>query len=133
MMQINGSEGEGGGQILRTALGLSMCTGTPFRITDIRGKRKRPGLMRQHLTAVLAAKEICGAEARGAEIGSTELEFVPGTPRPGEYRFTIGSAGSTTLVLQAVLPALLNLDGPTRLYIEGGTHNPLSPPPQGDG
>ncbi len=128
MIHLDGSKGEGGGQVLRTALALSMCTGSAFRIDNIRAKRKRPGLMRQHLTAVLAAKEICQAKTQGAELGSCSLEFVPGTPRPGEYRFAIGSAGSTTLVLQTVLPALLELDGPTRLYIEGGTHNPMSPP-----
>lgn len=127
-VHIDGSVGEGGGQILRTALGLSMVTGKPFRIEKIRANRERPGLLRQHLTAVKAAAEICGARLAGADIGSSELEFTPGTVKPGDYHFSIGSAGSVTLVLQAILPALLCAQTASNITIEGGTHNPHAPP-----
>ncbi len=107
MLTIDGSMGEGGGQILRSALGLALVTDTPFRIENIRSKRKKPGLMRQHLTCVNAATQIGKAEVTGDEIGSTELVFEPRGITAGEYQFAIGTAGSTSLVLQAVLPALL--------------------------
>lgn len=118
----------GGGQILRSALSLSMITGRPMRIRNIRKQRGRPGLLRQHLTAVQAAAQICGARTQGVELGSMELTFIPGAIRGGDYRFAIGSAGSCTLVLQTLLPALLFADSPARLWISGGTHNPLAPP-----
>jgi len=126
--ELDGAQGEGGGQILRTALSLSLCTGTPFRIRNIRGGRKRPGLMRQHLTAVEAAAEICGAEVAGARVGSQALSFAPGRIRGGEYRFSIGTAGSCTLVFQTLLPALLRADRASRVELNGGTHNPMAPP-----
>src|SRR5687768_4345784 len=100
MLTIDGGRGEGGGQILRSALALSLVTGTPFSIRRIRAKRAKPGLLAQHLTAVRAAAEISGANVRGAERGSTEVEFAPGRVRAGSYRFSIGTAGSTGLVLQ---------------------------------
>ena len=125
---IDGVAGEGGGQILRTSLALSLVTGRAFRITNIRGNRAKPGLLRQHLTAVRAAVEISDGACDGAEIGAGELVFRPGGVRAGEYRFAIGTAGSTTLVLQTVLPALALAGGPSRLTLEGGTHNPLAPP-----
>ncbi len=128
MLDLDGSMGEGGGQILRTSLALSMVTGTPVCIRGIRARRARPGLMRQHLTAVEAAARVGGAKVEGAEIGSREIVFVPGEVRPGEYRFDIGTAGSTTLILQTLLPALLHAGGPSRLTLEGGTHNPQAPP-----
>lgn len=128
LLELDGSEGEGGGQILRTALSLSMCTGTPFRMANIRAGRKTPGLMRQHLTAVQAAAEICGADVEGDRVGSQTLRFAPGPIRGGEYRFSIGTAGSGTLVFQTVLPALLRADAPSRVVLRGGTHNPLAPP-----
>lgn len=128
MIHIDGSMGEGGGQVLRTALSLSMITGSPLLITDIRAKRRKPGLMRQHLTAVKAAAEISHARVDGDYAGSTELEFKPGRIRHGEYGFAIGTAGSATLVLQTILPALLSVEGTSRVDIEGGTHNPLAPP-----
>jgi RNA 3'-terminal phosphate cyclase (ATP) len=128
MIQIDGSIGEGGGQILRSALGLSMVTGQAFRIDKICAGREKPGLLRQHLTAVNAAVSICGAAVDGNAISSQSLSFKPGRAKPGEYTFSIGSAGSTTLVLQAVLPALLVADGPSTLTLEGGTHNPHAPP-----
>ena len=125
---LNGAQGEGGGQILRSALSLSMITGQPFEIADIRAGRAKPGLLRQHLTAVRAAAEICGAEVSGDELGSQRLYFSPGTIRGGEYRFAIGSAGSCMLVLQTVLPALWFADAPSRVEVSGGTHNPSAPP-----
>ncbi len=128
MLHIDGAIGEGGGQILRTALSLSLCLGKPFRIDRIRATRARPGLQRQHLAAVRAAAAIGDAEVSGAERGSQSLEFRPGKVRPGEYHFDIGSAGSTTLVLQTLLPPLMLADTPSRLTLEGGTHNPLAPP-----
>lgn len=128
MIQLDGSQGEGGGQILRSALTLSMITGTPFRIKRIRAGRKKPGLLRQHLTAVQAAAAISGAEVEGAAPGSQALVFCPGRIRGGEYRFAIGSAGSCTLVLQTVLPALWYADAPSSVMVSGGTHNPAAPP-----
>ncbi len=126
-LNINGSQGEGGGQILRTCLALSLCLGRPFSIHHIRRHRPRPGLMPQHLIAVRAAASVSGAQVEGAEPGSQTLRFEPGPIRPGEYHFSIGTAGSTTLVLQTLLPALLAASAPTRLVLDGGTHNPLAP------
>jgi RNA 3'-terminal phosphate cyclase (ATP) len=126
MLEINGAEG--GGQLLRSALTLSLCTGTPFRMYGIRAGRSKPGLMRQHLTAVLAAAEIGGADVTGAALGAQDLVFVPGAVRGGDYRFSIGTAGSTTLVLQTLLPALCAAAEPSTLVLEGGTHNPMAPP-----
>ena len=128
MISIDGSVGEGGGKILRTALALSLVTNQPFRIVNIRAGRSKPGLLRQHLTAVEAATKIGNADADGAVPGSTDLVFKPGKVQPGEYRFAVGTAGSTTLVLQTVLPALVLAQEPSRLTLEGGTHNPHAPP-----
>jgi len=126
-MLIDGSFGEGGGQILRTALSLSLVTGKSFRLFNLRARREKPGLRPQHLSAVKAALKISGARAEGAEIGSQELIFFPGPVKAGNYRIDIGTAGSTSLVFQTLLPALLNLDAESRLEIKGGTHNPKSP------
>jgi RNA 3'-terminal phosphate cyclase (ATP) len=128
MIRIDGSSGEGGGQVLRSSLSLSLATGQSFRIENIRAKRERPGLLRQHLTAVLAASEVGGAKVEGAQLGSRNLTFVPGSVRPGNYRFMIGTAGSGTLVLQTILPALMMAPGPSHITIEGGTHNLQAPP-----
>jgi RNA 3'-terminal phosphate cyclase (ATP) len=129
LLQIDGSFGEGGGQILRTSLALSMLTRRPFRIFNIRANRQpKGGLRRQHLTCVLAAGEACGAEVTGAEVESREVTFVPGEVRPGDYAFDVGSAGSTVLVLQTVLPALMVAGGPSTLTLKGGTHNVGAPP-----
>jgi RNA 3'-terminal phosphate cyclase (ATP) len=128
MIRIDGSSGEGGGQILRSSLSLSLATGKAFRIENIRAKRERPGLLRQHLTAVLAASEVGGAEVEGATLGSKTLTFIPGTVRPGKHRFVIGTAGSSTLVFQTILPALMLAPGPSHITIEGGTHNLQAPP-----
>ncbi|MES2477127.1 MAG: RNA 3'-terminal phosphate cyclase [Verrucomicrobiota bacterium] len=125
-LQLDGTSG--GGQMLRTALSLAMVTGQPFRMINIRGKRPKPGLMRQHLTCVKAACEISGGTADGAEIGSTELVFRAGKLKGGAYQFAIGTAGSTGLLFQTLLPALLHADGPSTLRLEGGTHNPMAPP-----
>ena len=114
--------------MLRTALGLSLVTGKAFRIVRIRGGREKPGLLRQHLTCVQAAKALGEAEVSGDVLGSAELTFRPRALKAGDYTFSIGSAGSTTLVLQAVLPALLKATAPTTVAIEGGTHNSLAPP-----
>ncbi len=128
MIAIDGSQGEGGGQILRTSLALSLVTGQPFRMERIRARRQKPGLLRQHLTAVEAARAVGCAEVMGAALSSQTLEFRPGPVTPGNYRFAVGTAGSATLVLQTVLPALLTASGPSTLTLEGGTHNPLAPP-----
>lgn len=128
MITIDGSTGEGGGQILRTALALSLVTGQTFRMENIRAGRRKPGLLRQHLTAVHAAKEIGRARVTGDLMGSQRLEFSPGAVAPGDYSFAVGTAGSATLVLETVLPALLVGDKPSRLVLEGGTHNPFAPP-----
>jgi RNA 3'-terminal phosphate cyclase (ATP) len=126
-IQLDGSQGEGGGQILRSALALSMLRGRAFRIERIRAGRSKPGLMRQHLTCVRAAATVCGARVEGDAIGSAALSFEPGTARAGGYDFKIGSAGSTMLVLQTILPALLTLDAPSTVSFEGGTHTMAAP------
>lgn len=127
MIHLNGSQGEGGGQILRSALCLSLLTQRPFRIHDIRKTRDKPGLLRQHLTAVAAAQAISGAQVSGDALGSTELSFSPGPVRPGDYCFDIESAGSTVLVLQSILPALALGAAASTVRLKGGTHNPMAP------
>lgn len=126
LVELDGAQG--GGQLLRSALSLAMITGRPFVIERIRGGRRKPGLLRQHLTAVQAAAAICGAEVEGAALGSQALSFRPGPIRGGDYRFAIGSAGSCTLVLQTVLPALWFAAGPSTVAVSGGTHNQAAPP-----
>ena len=124
---IDGSEGEGGGQVLRSSLSLSAITGKPVRIEAVRGGRKKPGLLRQHLTALRAAAEICGADVEGDQLKSGEVVFHPGAIKSGDYHFKIGSAGSAMLVAQTVLPILSFADGPSTIIIEGGTHNEWAP------
>ncbi len=128
LLVIDGSQGEGGGQILRTALAMSLVTGRPFRIEGIRARRPKPGLLRQHLTAVQAAAQVGGASVTGAELGSSVLTFEPGEVRGGDLQMAVGTAGSATLVLQAILPALLLARESSRVVLEGGTHNPYAPP-----
>ena len=124
---IDGAQGEGGGQILRTSVGLAAAFGLDLRIVNIRANRKPPGLRPQHLAAVKAAAEVCGGRLAGAAVGSRELTFEPGEVLRGDYTFDIGTAGSTTLVLQTVLPALIACEGPSRVTVIGGTHNPMAP------
>jgi RNA 3'-terminal phosphate cyclase (ATP) len=127
LVALDGSEGEGGGQILRTALALSAATGQPFRIDRIRAKRLRPGLRPQHLAAVRAAAIACRAEVHGAFDGSPDLRFVPGAVEAGDFRFDIGTAGAVALVLQTVLPILATASSASRVTVTGGTHVPRSP------
>ncbi|EJL81500.1 RNA 3''-phosphate cyclase [Polaromonas sp. CF318] len=136
MIELDGSQGEGGGQILRTALALSLVTGKPFRMDNIRAKRPKPGLMRQHLACVNAAVSVGGgvgetfaANANGqpVQIGETTLLFTPGQVRAGDYEFAVGSAGSCMLVLQTVLWPLLQAKEASTLLLSGGTHNPMAP------
>lgn len=128
MITIDGSEGEGGGQVLRNACALSLVTGEPFTIEKIRAGRDQPGLMRQHLTAIEAACAIGGADCEGLQLGSNRIVFKPGSVTPGDYRFAVGTAGSTALVLQTVLVPLALADKPSHLIIEGGTHASMAPP-----
>jgi len=127
LIPLDGAQGEGGGQVLRTALSLSAVTGQGFRVDRIRAKRLRPGLRPQHLAAVRAAAMSCGAEVHGAFDGSPDLRFAPGPVVPGDFRFDIGTAGAATLVLQAVLPILATAAGPSRVEVTGGTHVSRSP------
>ena len=128
VLTLDGRMGEGGGQVLRSALSLAAALGRPVRVTNVRGGRAKPGLLRQHLAAVRAACAISGGVAEGAELGSSEVELRPGEVRGGTFELGIGSAGSTTLVLQTVLPPLLLAGDPSTLALEGGTHNPMAPP-----
>ena len=127
MVVIDGSQGEGGGQIFRTTLSLAMCLGISVNIINIRAGRKKPGLLRQHLTCLKAAKAVCNATVTGDELGGTAVTFLPGDVTSGEYHFSIGSAGSTTLVFQTLVMPLLLADGISELTLEGGTHNGMSP------
>lgn len=135
MLIVDGRQGEGGGQVLRTCLSLSALTQRPFRLTHIRANRSKPGLRPQHLTAVRAVAALCSAELSGDTLNSHTLEFRPQTPpQGGEYRFDVadaaegGSAGSVTLIWQAILWPLLFADGPAQITLRGGTHVPFSPP-----
>lgn len=128
MITIDGSEGEGGGQMVRNALALSLVTDQPFRIDNIRANRSKPGLMRQHVTAIEAACAIGSAVCEGVAVGARSIVFKPGRIDAGDYRFAVGTAGSAGLVLQTILPPLLLADRPSRLTIEGGTHNTHAPP-----
>lgn len=124
---IDGSMGEGGGQILRTSLSLSAITGRELSLVNIRANREPPGLKRQHLTCVNAVAEICGAEVSDVTVGSRELKFVPRAIKSGDYRFDVGTAGSVTLVAQTIIPVLLKADGVSTVTITGGTHVPYAP------
>jgi RNA 3'-terminal phosphate cyclase (ATP) len=128
MLVIDGAKGEGGGQIIRTSLALSLITGRDFRIVNIRAGREKGGLRPQHLTSVQAAALIGSAEVKGAEVGSRQLTFRPGKLAPGSYTFRIGTAGSTMLVLQTILPPLMLAEKPSFIEFEGGTHNTHAPP-----
>lgn len=128
-VEIDGSHGEGGGQILRTSLALSVITRKPLVIRNIRAGRAKPGLRRQHLTCVHAAAALCNAQLRGDTVGSQHLEFTPREPTTAtELAFDIGTAGSTTLVVQTILLPAIMAHRPLRFTVEGGTHNPMAPP-----
>ena len=127
-MEIDGAQGEGGGQIIRSSLTLSIITGRAIRLTRIRAGRSKPGLLRQHLTCVQAAQAICHAEVVGAQLGAQELTFTPGAVVPGHYEFQVGTAGSTSLVLQTLVPALMLAADESVVTLRGGTHNPWAPP-----
>ena len=127
MLTLDGSAGEGGGQILRTALALSIVTGKPFEIVKIRARRPVPGLRPQHLAAVRAATLVSGAKVGGAFEGSPDLRFEPGAIASGDYRFEITTAGAASLVLQTVLPALATAADSSRVEVTGGTHVNASP------
>jgi len=127
-LKLDGAQGEGGGQILRTSLALSMLTHTPIELRNIRAGRAKPGLLRQHLAAVMAAKQVGCAHVEGAELGSQTLTFSPSVMVGGHYQFSVGSAGSATLVLQTILPALLHVEQSSTVLLEGGTHNNAAPP-----
>lgn len=128
MIEIDGSQGEGGGQMIRSALALSMITGQEFTVFNVRAKRERSGLLRQHLTAVNAAAAVCDAEVEGHALKSTAFRFKPNSIRSGDYEFEIGTAGSSTLVFQTVLPALLCAEDNSQVTVKGGTHNKAAPP-----
>jgi RNA 3'-terminal phosphate cyclase (ATP) len=128
MIDIDGSAGEGGGQIVRTSLALSIITGKPFRIRQVRANRQKPGLLNQHLTAVNAVCTISKAQTTGVKLGSSNFTFTPGAVEAGHYDFAIGTAGSTTLVFQTILPPLMLAKGASTISLEGGTHNPMAPP-----
>ncbi|HSG81800.1 MAG TPA: RNA 3'-terminal phosphate cyclase [Gemmatimonadota bacterium] len=128
MIDIDGSYGEGGGAILRQALGMAAYAGKPIRVRNIRAGREKPGLAAQHLKSVEAAGAICGARVRGVALRSTEITFDPGPVKPGAFKFDVGTAGSATLVLQTVLLPCLLLPGEFQFEITGGTDVPWSPP-----
>ncbi len=127
MWRVDGGQGEGGGQVLRTALALSAIRGVPVEVHSIRTRRKTPGLQAQHLTAVIALAKICGAQVEGASLGSQRVLFTPGAIRPAELQFDVGTAGSTMLVLQAILLPLALAGDSSRISLTGGTHVPWSP------
>ena len=119
--------GEGGGQVLRTSLSLSLITQQPFAIHQIRAKRKPPGLRPQHLGSVIAAKDICSGRVIGEELGSKSIKFFPGSIKSGNYTFDIGTAGSTSLLLQTIYLPLSFANHYSKVTIYGGTHVPWSP------
>lgn len=127
MIRLDGAMGEGGGQVLRSAVTLSALTGRPLRMEHIRARRPKPGLMPQHLNAVQAAAAVCGARVTGAELHAQALTFEPGRLRPGAYRFDVGTAGAVSLVLQTVFLPLAFAGGPSSVALVGGTHVPRSP------
>lgn len=124
---VDGSQGEGGGQVLRTALTLAIVTQQNIELINIRAGRKKTGLLRQHLTCVLAAKKVCGATVENAELGASWIRFSPGKVKAGDFHFAIGTAGSTVLVCQTILPVLALADKSSTVTFEGGTHNGMSP------
>lgn len=127
LIEIDGARGEGGGQVLRTALALALFGRRELRISNIRAGRSRPGLLRQHLSALRAAACIGNAELEGGELHASSVRFAPRSIEHGDHRFSVGTAGSAILVLQTILMPLLLTPGSSRLRLEGGTHNPSAP------
>ena len=127
MIEIDGSYGEGGGSIVRVAVALSAVTGKPCKITNIRAKRRNPGLQAQHSTAVAAVAKLCGAEVKGSEIGSVEIEFYPHEIKGGSLSLNVGTAGSTSLVLQTLMMPAMHCASPLDIKIIGGTLNRWAP------
>jgi RNA 3'-terminal phosphate cyclase (ATP) len=127
VVEIDGSLGEGGGQVLRTAISLAALHSRPLHIVNIRAGRARPGLKRQHLTCLRAVAELCGGRLEGDKANSSEIRFQPGPVKAGDYHFSVGTAGSALLVFQTVIWPLLFADGNSRVVFEGGTHNPMAP------
>ena len=127
VVEIDGGQGEGGGQVLRTAISLAALYSRPLHIFNIRAGRARPGLKRQHLTCLRAAQELCSGRLEGDTSNSSEIRFEPGPVKAGEYHFSVGTAGSALLVFQTVIWPLLFAKGNSRVVFEGGTHNPMAP------
>ena len=127
-LTIDGSYGEGGGQLTRCAMALAAITGRPLHLNNIRAKRAKPGLMAQHLTALRAVAAVAGGVLEGAALGATEIHFRPGRIAGGDYHFAVGTAGSISLVLQALLPVALHADSEVRITITGGTDVKMAPP-----
>jgi len=127
MIELDGGQGEAGGQVLRSALALSICTQQSFRFTNVRMHRDMPGLLRRHVAAIDAAADVANADVTGAQLGSRELTFRPRRSHSGNYTFDVGANGSCSLVLQTVLPVLLFADGPSSVQINGGTHHKNAP------
>src|SRR5437016_13204973 len=127
MIEIDGSMGEGGGQVLRTSLALAAILRREVRIFNIRAGRAEPGLKAQHLTSVKAVTEICDASSKGLQVGSTEFIFSPGVLKAGSFRFDVGTAGSITLVIQNLMPMLRFTPGTEALVVTGGTDVKWSP------
>lgn len=128
MIELDGAHGEGGGQLVRTAVALSAIAGAPLKLVNVRAGRDKPGLAPQHLAAVRAVASLCGAECAGLELRSQAFSFAPGKLHGGEYRFDVGTAGSVTLVLQAVLPVLACASARSRVTVTGGTDLRAAPP-----
>lgn len=127
-IEIDGRDGEGGGQIVRTSVALAAVTGRPLRVIRVRARRSKPGLQAQHVAAVKAVATVCDAEIEGVRLGADRFRFVPGALRGGHFRFAVSTAGSAGLVLHAVLPALLRAPASSEVILEGGTHVRSAPP-----